>query len=528
MELSTKITNTFVTSLLFLFSLSFSSIASATSDPLWAKSVTAGADYSFFNSIAVDSAGNTYAVGDVIGTGTFNFGDGVTATGKYSGNNIILVKYDSNGKAQWAKSVTDGPNNSVFNSVAVDSAGNIYAAGWITGTGTYNFDGATATGTYGGNNIVLVKYNNNGQTQWAKSVTAGTSVSIFNSIAVDSAGNIYAAGWISGAGTYNFGGIVSTHGTFAGGVNIVLVKYDNNGDAQWANSVTSGTNASIFYSVALDSVGNIYAVGNIYGTDTFDFGGATAAGTYSTNNIVLVKYDNNCNALWAKSVTTGTTHRSTFYSVAVDSESNVYAAGYIYGTGTFYFGGVSTTGAANIFNTVLVKYDNSGNAQWAKSVVAGTNGSQFRSICVDSEGNIYAAGYIYNTDPFDFDNGITVAGTSNTENVVLVKYDNDGYAQWAKSVTAGTASSFFNSVTLDSEGNIYTVGYIYGIGTFDFGNGVTTYGTNSTYNIVLVKYESLKDLLDKSKEWLINALIGAGALATVGAGIVAYKALSAP
>ncbi|HNZ28040.1 MAG TPA: hypothetical protein PKK13_12520, partial [Spirochaetota bacterium] len=130
-------------------------------------------------------------------------------------------------------------------------------------------------------------------------------------------------------------------------------------------------------------------------------------------------------ALWAKSVTAENGY-SKFYSVAVDSSGNVYAAGYQEGTGSYTYGeGVSVAGSyADGSNVVLVKYDSSGNALWAKSVTAGTDVSSFSSVAVDSSGNVYAAGYQYGTGSYTYGEGVSVAGSSSSyANVVLVKYD---------------------------------------------------------------------------------------------------------
>jgi len=202
---------------------------------LWAKSVTAGTSYSEFNSVAVDSSGNVYAAGYQNENGSFTYGPGVSVAGTYSGGdygyNVVLVKYDSSGTALWAKSVTAGNNYSQFYSVAVDSSGNVYAAGYQNGTGSFTYgEGVSVAGTYSGGyysrNVVLVKYNSTGTALWAKSVTAGTNESLFNSVAVDSSGNIYAAGCQDGTRSYTYGEGVSVAGSYSYGANVVLVKYD--------------------------------------------------------------------------------------------------------------------------------------------------------------------------------------------------------------------------------------------------------------------------------------------------------------
>ena len=62
-------------------------------------------------------------------------------------------------------------------------------------------------------------------------------------------------------------------------------------------------------------------------------------------------------------------------------------------------------------------------------------------------------------------------------------------AQWAQTTTSGTNESYFNSVTVDTSGNIYAAGIIDGNASFGFGNGVTATGAYSSgLNIVLGKY----------------------------------------
>jgi hypothetical protein len=455
----------------------------------WARTATGGSNSSLFHSIAVDNNGNIYAAGIITGNNQFSFGNGVTVTGIYSGGtNGVLVKYNGSGVAQWAQTETVGSNSSLFYSVAVDSSGNVYTTGYITGTSTFSFgNGVTATGKYNGENILLVKYNGSGVAQWARTVTAGSDNSRFQPVTVDSSGNIYAAGYMCSTSTFSFGNGVNATGT--SGLNIILIKYNGLGVAQWARTVTAGSSASHFSSIKVDGERNIYAAGTINGNSTLSFGsGVTATGTSIDDNIELVKYNESGTAQWARTVTTGS-NASTFESVTIDNIGNIYAAGGISGTTQFSFGnGVTATGTNSICNILLVKYNKSGEAQWARTVTAGSNKSVFYFISKDNNGNIYTAGYITGTNPYSFGNGVTVTGTYTGDNVVLVKYNGSGEAQWARTVTTGTNVSHFRSVTADNWGNVYAAGYISGTNQFSFGNGVTATGTYTGSNAVLVKY----------------------------------------
>ncbi len=390
----------------------------------WARTMIAGSSDSDLNSVSVASDGSVYAAGDINGTGTYDFGNSVTTAGTYSYTNILLVKYNSSGVAQWARTVTAGDERSRFQSVSVASDGSVYAAGDISGTGTYDFGNkVTAAGTNVDANIILVKYNSSGVAQWARTTTAGSDLSQFASVSVAPDGSVYAAGGFSGTGgTYDFGNSVTASGTYGGG-NIILVKYNSSGVPQWARTLTAGNAESDFNSVIVSSDGSVYAVGGISGTGTYDFGNSvTAAGTSGSGNIILVKYNSSGVVQWARTVTAGS-DRSTFYSVSVAVDGSVYAAGSIYGIGTYDFGNsVTAAGTSGGENIVLVKYNSSGVPQWAQTMAAGSDDSDYNSVLAASDGSVYASGGITGTGTCNFGNSVTAAGTSSNSSIVLLKY----------------------------------------------------------------------------------------------------------
>ena len=151
----------------------------------------------------------------------------------------------------------------VANGVAVDSSGNVYAAGYTLGA----LDGSNA----GSNDLFVVKYNSSGTKQWTKQL--GTSYKDnATGVAVDSSGNVYAAGYTMGALDGN---------TNAGGDDLFVVKYNSSGTKQWTQQLGSGGRA---LGVAVDSSGNVYAAGYTYG----DLNGNTSAGG---SDIFVVKYN---------------------------------------------------------------------------------------------------------------------------------------------------------------------------------------------------------------------------------------------
>jgi uncharacterized delta-60 repeat protein len=301
----------------------------------------------------------------------------------------LLLKYDSSGALLWAKT-WGGSGLDILNAVAVDSAGNIYCAG-----ATYSFDAA--------GDALLLKYDSSGTLQWAKT-WGGSGWDILNAVAIDSAGNIYCAGQ-----TYSFG---------AGNWEAFVLKYNTSGTIQWAQT-WGGASADSLSAVALDSGGNIY-----YAGWTYSFGAG-----YS--DALLLKYNSSGTIQWAK--TWGGSNIEAVSAVAVDSSGNIYCAGHTYSFGAGY----------SYPDPFLLKYDTSGALQCAKTW-GGSHYDSLSAVAADSAGNTYYAGL---TSPF---------GTGYSD-ALLLKYDSSGALQWAKA-WGGSLGDGLSAVAVDSTGNVYVGG----------------------------------------------------------------------
>ncbi len=468
-------------------------ITCAADTALWAVTPTTAPNTSFFNSVAMDSFGNTYAAGQITGTGTFGFGNSVTAAGAAASNNAVIVKYNSYGVAQWAKTQTGATAPSVFSGVAVDPAGNAYAVGYASGTTAHNFgNGKTVSGPDAGNNLVIVKYDTNGLAQWAKSLTSGAAASLFSGVTVDSGGNAFAVGSLTNNGSYGFGNSITAQGARGNNEsNLVIVKYDTNGLAQWAQSTSTAASYSVFNRVAVDT-GGVYAVGYIAGVSSYGFGNSVTAAGPGAQNAVIVKYDTTTGlAQWAQSTTCGLSRNSMFYGVAVDSTGNPYAVGTISGTTQIGFGNsVTATGPAAGTNAVMVKYDKTaGAAQWATTTVSGPATAFNGAVAVDSSGNAYAVGYLSNNTAVSFGNSVTASGAWTAANAFIEKINSSGTPQWVQTTTSATGTSYFTGVTLDSAGgNACAAGYLGTGSAYGFGGSVSATGVYSGSNAIMVNY----------------------------------------
>jgi hypothetical protein len=233
-----------------------------------------------------------------------------------------------------------------------------------------------------------------------------------------------------------------------------------------------GTAPDSASAIAVDSGGNIYTTGYFGGTADFDPGAdvynLTSAGA---DYIFVSKLDSNGNFVWAKSMA-GTYWKSSD-DIALDLGGNVYTTGSFYGTVDFD-PGAGTYNLTSKWGDIFVsKLDSNGDFVWAKNM-GGTESEQgyvhdfSNRIALDSSGNVYTTGGFADTVDFDPGLGTFTLTTDWSFDIFISKLDSYGNFVWAKSM-GGTNRDVGYDITLDSSGNIYTIGLFEGIADFDPG-----------------------------------------------------------
>jgi len=254
------------------------------------------------------------------------------------------------------------------------------------------------------------------------------------------------------------------------GVNAYLIKYDSNGNSLWGRQSVSSSPylpQVAGKGVAVDKAGNIYMTGDFH--DSVFFG----ANLISTNNhsggMFLVKYDLNGNVLWVKQSVGIYMGGVEATAVATDGSDNVYVTGAFYDTAAF---GPYTFAGNGGF---LVKYDSSGNLQWARTI-GNSGGTLPFSITADASGNTFVTGTFSDTLIAGRDTVVSSQGG------FIAKYTTAGAGNW---VVKGAHRGY--SISLDNAENVYSTGYYLGnevVGTD------TLPGNGGWDNLYLDKYDS--------------------------------------
>ncbi|MFO0434223.1 MAG: SBBP repeat-containing protein, partial [Sphingobacteriaceae bacterium] len=286
---------------------------------------TIGFDFPFGTSLAFDSFNNLIAVGLTINSNFPMFGTPFQAT-YGGGGDAFIAKFSNTGTPIWS-TFYGGSGSDRALGVTVDAFNNIIVTGQTTSTNfpttpvgvpnalSYN-QNAPTTGT----DAFVLKFNSNGVRIWA-SCYGGGSADVGTSVVCDANGNIFIGGTTSSnnlpvtpAGfplpsSYN-------QPSNAGGSDVFIVKFDNNGVRLWATYFGGNQNESIPTApstdteLGIDQCGNIYFVfetrstnipvlnpsGNACGYYDNSYG---TGGTWAISDYFLTKFTNNGQLLYS-------------------------------------------------------------------------------------------------------------------------------------------------------------------------------------------------------------------------------------
>jgi hypothetical protein len=319
----------------------------ANANQTWVKQFGT-ADVDEIKSVAVDGRGDILITGNT--TGEF---PGFTHSTSFA--DVFVAKYDTNGNRKWLKQFGTSEDD-YATSVAVDSSGNVFIAGYGG-----QFTGFTSAGGY---DAFLTKFDADGNQIWLKQFGTSREDAISDLVA-DGNGNVVVVG--------NTEGVFDTAAT-PGSVSGFMAKFDANGNKTWLKQFGPG-NAFGRRGVAMDGSGNIVVVGSV--ADALD--GQSALGD---SDAVVAKYDSSGKQLWLKQF--GTSGADGAYGVAVDTANRVIVSGVTYAA----FAGFTNPSGADGFVT---QFDASGNQTWLKQF--GTNQYDFiYGIAVNGNGHVFVGG----------------------------------------------------------------------------------------------------------------------------------------
>ena len=333
----------------------------------WSKRFGSGT-FDSANRVAVDNVGNVFVTGYFRGTVDFGGGPLVCA----GLDDAFLLKLSPAGVYQWAKRF-GATGYDEAGPVAVDGSGNVVVSGGFNGI--VNFGGGPLV-SVGGFDGFLARYDASGVHLWSKRFGNASDNGGLN-IAVDVTGNVSGAGGFSGSVDYGGGNFVS-----AGGVDVVVARYDANGVHQWSQRFGS-TLFDSAYEVAMDAAGNVATAGVFEGVVNFGAGGLTSAGG---RDIFLARYDAMGAPLWSGSY--GGAGNDEAYGMAADASGEMVVVGLFSQTVNFGGGALVSAGGSDAF---IARFTPNGAGMWSNRF--GDAAFQlFSGVALDAAGDAFVAG----------------------------------------------------------------------------------------------------------------------------------------
>ncbi len=318
--------------------------------------------------------------------------ENVYVTGGSDGNaaDIAIVKYVSGRIDYWPTFYTSGTGGDRMTSVAVDSKGNVCAAGWNS------------------RDIRILRYDALGTRRWV-SVYNSLPNPVATSLTLDTAGNIYVAGYATGA---------------SGRPDMLVLKYDTGGVVKWAahyDSPNGGDDRAV--AIAVDALQNVYVTG--------PSNGATSGTDY-----VTIKFNPGGDTAWTARYNGPANSTDIPAAIGVDAAGNVYVAG-------------SSLRFESSNDYATIKYNQAGVQQWVAYYNGPGGGSDFATaIAVDPGGDAYVTGRSY--------------GRNTSTDIATIRYSPAGVVRWvARYNGAGNGVDAGTSIALDGRKSVYVAGYSY-------------------------------------------------------------------
>jgi hypothetical protein len=246
----------------------------------------------YANRIVTDATGQyVYVCGLASGGGSVFGTAGTFQPVSVNGDAAFLSKFDSTGVRVWG-TYFDGQMDEEGRGVAIDDTGNIYMVGNAQAT-TLGTAGTFQASLGGNSDGFIAKFSSAGARKWC-SYFGGIYYDELRAVAVKN-GYLFAGGKSQSPGLASPGAYQTTNTPVGGDHDIILTKFDLNGNRLWSTYYGAVGQDEVFGATADDS-GCVY-IGGRAASDSFTM---ASPGCFSKKGqAYIAKFDGNGNRSWS-------------------------------------------------------------------------------------------------------------------------------------------------------------------------------------------------------------------------------------
>ncbi|MCI9448555.1 MAG: MucBP domain-containing protein, partial [Lachnospiraceae bacterium] len=325
---------------------------------------------------------------------------------------------------------------------------------------------------------MIIKYDKDGEIEWSN-VIGGNKEDNINCIVETSNGEYIVGGYFY-SDIIDLGNeivLTSINGRNEG----MIIKYENDGNIKSAQLI-GGTGYDNVYTIEVTSDGGYIVGGNT--TETINLENGEIINSHGNEDLFLIKYNEKEEIEWSKTI--GGSNLDRITCIKETKDNGYVVGGYFLSRSIDLGNGIelinkSSSGAGN--DGMVIKYDNSGNLQWAK-VIGGTDDYDYiKALTETNDGGFIAAGEFAYCD-IELDNGEIVKPRGSSD-IILIKYDKDGKVEWVKQIGANKSEKI-NCIKSTNDGGFIIGGYTDSV--IDVGNGIIL-GNNGLNDGIIIKYD---------------------------------------
>ena len=364
----------------------------------------------------------------------------------YSGNNGVICKYNESSKLEWYTQI-EGKGSSKINSIIETEDGFIVSE-------TYNGQNIIEENVItseGENGTVLIKYTKDYKIEWIKKIK---SLYVNSMIKTQDSGFILAGSFDEDVEIDGIKTLINKIDKDA-----CIVKFNSNGELEWARSECGEIGDDEFYSIIQDKDGGFLVSGyNIITTQKY-------GGIYKINCGIVIKYNSNGDKIWSKTLD-GNGSNNSIRCVSI-LENGDYVLGISYyryfKIDEFEAGERNVYSGDDSYDTAIVILDRSGNVKSTKTFGEIKSEEYPIQLISTRDGGFLLAGYFgdFTTGRSFWVDNVLISGKSGYDGMVI-KFDKEGTAEWGK-VLKGEDWDYVYAITQNSQGRILVAGQSYQI-----------------------------------------------------------------
>jgi hypothetical protein len=351
-----------------------------------------------YSYLAVDIVGNVYVTGYTRAS-DFPTTNGAfqTILGSTNASNAFVTKLNSTGSDLIYSTFLGGSGGDAGTSIAIDASGNTFITGWASSSDFPTTNGAFQTILNGYYNAFVTKLNSNGSALVYSTLIGGNTIDGVQSIAIDSSGNAYIAGYTSSSDYPTTIGAYQTKLSNSND-NAFITKLNSSGSALVYSTFIGGNLSDIGFSLAIDAGENAYITGTTLSTNY-----PTTPGAYKTNftgsgdNIFVTKLNSSGSAL-VYSTFIGGGSEENGWAIALDKSRNAYIAGFTQSPDFPTTSGAFQTALNGGNDAFVTKLNSTGSALSYSTFIGGSSDELGCTIALDKRRNAYIAGYTQSSD----------------------------------------------------------------------------------------------------------------------------------